>query len=183
MGRTVAIATTISTTIVSATAATSSSVIFLPSASYLDGPVLALAFIVLGLVLHHVALTKHIAIGNRADVAEYVFAAVGRFDKSKPARIPPCGLAFEALAAAVVSSASIAPTRGAAATAPFFANITATLAVITLAVITLAVITFAVITLTVITLTVVTLTVIALVFITLAFVARRTAARASPAHA
>jgi len=151
------------------------------SACYLDGPVslavLALAIIILGLVLHHVTLTKHIAIGNRADVAEYVFAAVGRFDKSEPARIPPCGLAFEALAAAVISSASIAPTRRAAATAPFFANIAATLAVITLAVITLTVIAFAVITLAVFT-----LTVIALVFITLTFVARRTAARASPAQ-
>jgi hypothetical protein len=177
MGQTVAIATTISTTIESATSATSSSVIFLPSSCYLDGPVLALAIIVLGLVLHHVTLTKHIAIGNRADVAEYVFAAVGRLDKSEPARVPPCGLAFEALAAAVVSSASIAPTRGAAAAAPIFANIAATLAVITLAVITLTVITFAVITLAVFT-----LAVIALVFITLTFVARRTAARASPAQ-
>jgi hypothetical protein len=76
MGPTVTIATTISTTIVSATAATSSSVFFLPSTSYLDGPVLSLAIIVLGLVLHNVTLTKHIAIGNSADVAEEVFAAV-----------------------------------------------------------------------------------------------------------
>jgi hypothetical protein len=76
MGRTVAIATTISTTIVSATAATSSSFFFIPSASYLNGPVLALAIIVLGLVLHSVTLAKHIAVLNSADVAEEVFAAV-----------------------------------------------------------------------------------------------------------
>ena len=78
MGPTVTIATTISTTIVSATAtaATSSSVFFLPSTSYLDGPVLSLAIIVLGLVLHSVTLAKHIAVLNSADVAEEVFAAV-----------------------------------------------------------------------------------------------------------
>jgi hypothetical protein len=37
---------------------------FLSSASYLDDPVLALAMIVLSLVLHHVTLTGHNALGN-----------------------------------------------------------------------------------------------------------------------
>ncbi len=38
--------------------------LFLSSASYLNDPVLALAMIVLSLVLHHVTLTGHIALGN-----------------------------------------------------------------------------------------------------------------------
>jgi hypothetical protein len=73
---------------------TTSSSFFLPSASYLDGPVLALAIIVLGMVeysvLHHVTLTEHIVIDNGVDVAEDIFTAVGRSDESETARIPAC---------------------------------------------------------------------------------------------
>ena len=88
-----------------ATAATCSSV-FLDSACYLDGPVLALALIELGLVLHNVTLTKRIAIGNGAEMAEYVLAAGVRFDESEATfGIPPFCLAFDALDAAVISSA------------------------------------------------------------------------------
>ena len=59
-----------------------------PAASYLDGPVVALVIIELGLVLHCVTVTKHIAICNSTAVAEEVFAAVWRLDESEPVRIP-----------------------------------------------------------------------------------------------
>jgi hypothetical protein len=50
--------------------------IIIAPTSYLPGPVVALVIIELGLVLHHVTVTKYIAIGNSAAVAEEVFAAV-----------------------------------------------------------------------------------------------------------
>jgi hypothetical protein len=49
---------------------------FLPSSSYLDGPVLALAIIELSLIFHHVALTQQIAIYDAADVTEDGISAV-----------------------------------------------------------------------------------------------------------
>jgi hypothetical protein len=96
----------------SLTAAAASAIVtalFLPpSSSDFDGPVLALAIVILLLILHHVAFAEHVAVGDDRDVAEDVLAAVHGLDEPEATRVPPCGLPLQTLTAPATATTAAA---------------------------------------------------------------------------
>jgi len=108
-----------------AAAATAPALVLPPATSHLVRPVLPLAIVIDTLVLHSIALLKHVAVGDYRHMAEDVLATVEGLDEPEAARVPAARLALLALAiatatavATATSAAAAGARTGAAARAP-----------------------------------------------------------------